>query len=31
VRRARRTFMYSNIYLALLFFAMVADRIVPLH
>jgi len=30
-RRARRTFMYSNIYLALLFFAMVADRIMPLH
>jgi protoheme IX farnesyltransferase len=30
-RRARRTFMYSNIYLALLFFAMVADRIAPLH
>lgn len=30
-RLARRTFMYSNIYLALLFFAMVADRIVPLH
>jgi len=29
--RARSTFMYSNIYLALLFFAMVVDRIVPLH
>lgn len=29
--RARLTFMYSNIYLALLFFAMVVDRIVPLR
>jgi protoheme IX farnesyltransferase len=31
VRRARRTFMYSTIYLALLVVAMVADRIVPLR
>ena len=29
--RARSTFMYSNLYLALIFFAMVIDRIVPLH
>jgi len=29
--RARGTFMYSNLYLALIFFAMVIDRIVPLH